>query len=84
MSDKPSVFNLHVSGQKDPHIFEPGEIPNNLFLAINERVENDIGIPERNIYVKHYMDMDLLKGQPFENDVRALVGLGSKKMSPCL
>lgn len=79
MSDKPSVFNLHVSGQKDPYTFEPGEIPNNLFLAIYERVENDIGIPERNIYVKHFINMELLKGQPFEDDVRALVGLGPRR-----
>ena len=80
-NDKPSVFNLHVTGQKGPHTFEPGEVPKILFLAINERVENDIGIPERNIYVKHFIDMAILKGQPFENDVRALVGLGPKKES---
>lgn len=79
MSDKPSVFNLHVIGQKDPHTFEPGEVPNNLFLAINETMESDEGIPELNIHIKHFIDMEILKGQPFENDVRALVGLGPRR-----
>lgn len=82
MSNNPSVFNLHVTGQKGPHTFKPGEVPKILFLAINEVVENDEGIPELNIHIEHFIDMDLIKGQPFENDVRALVGLGPKKVNP--
>ena len=79
MRNNPSVFNLHVTGQKGPHTFEPGEVPKILFLAINEAVENDEGIPELNIYIKHFIDMEILTGQPFENDVRALVGLGPRR-----
>lgn len=33
---------------------------------------------------KHFINMELLKGQPFENDIRKLVGLGPKKMRSCL
>ena len=81
MTDKPGVFSLHAIGQKDPHTFEPGEIPNNLFLAINERVESDIGIPERNIYVKHFINIEILKGKPCEDEVREMIGLSPRKSS---
>lgn len=81
MSNNTSVFNLHVTGQKGPHTFEQGGTPKILFLAINEAMENDEGIPEVNIYIKHYIDMGILKGQPFENDVRALAGLGPRRSS---
>lgn len=79
MSNNPSVFNLHVTGQKGPHIFDQDELPTTLFLSIYESVRNHDGIPECNVHIKHFIDMEILKGQPFENDVRALVGLGPRR-----
>jgi len=75
MNKTPTIFNLHEIGNKSPHLFDQGEVPKSLFLAVNQRVESEDGIPEAKITVTQFIRLDLLKGKPYEDEVRELVGL---------
>lgn len=73
--DKPKIFQIISPGGKDTHIFEKGEVPKTLFLCLAERYTADDGVPEAHASVKIFIDADLFRGQTFENEVRALIGL---------
>ncbi len=79
MNKTPALFNLHEIDKKYPHLFDPGEVPKSLFLAINQSVESEDGIPEAKITVTQFIRLDLLKGKPYEDEVRGMVGLPPRK-----
>ena len=44
MNKTPALFNLHEIDKKYPHLFDPGEVPKSLFLAVNQHVESEDGV----------------------------------------
>ena len=80
MNKTPALFNLHEIDKKHPHLFDPGEGPKSLFLAVNQHVESEDGIPEAKITVTQFIRLDLLKGKPYEDEVREMVGLPPRKV----
>ena len=80
MNKTPALFNLHEIDKKYPHLFDSGEVPKSLFLAINQPVESEDGIPEAKITVTQFIRLDLLKGKPYEDEVREMVGLPPRKV----
>ena len=80
MNKTPALFNLHEIDKKYPHLFDPGEVPKSLFLAVTQHVESEDGIPEAKITVTQFIRLDLLKGKPYEDEVREMVGLPPRKV----
>ena len=80
MSKTPGIFNLHELDKKYPHLFDPGEVPKSLFLAITQPIDSEDGIPEARATVAHFIRLDLLKGKPYEDEVREMVGLPPRKV----
>lgn len=79
IEDKPKIFQIISPGGKETHLFEKGEIPKTLFLCLAERHVAEDGVAEALASVKIFIDADLFKGQTFENEVRALIGLKPRK-----
>lgn len=75
MSKAHYLFNVHEASSKSPHFFEQGELPKSLFLAINQPIESEDGIPEARATVTQFIRLDLLKGKPYEDEVREMIGL---------
>jgi hypothetical protein len=75
MSKAPGIFNLHEVGNKNPHLFGKEELPKSLFLALNHSVESQDGIPEANITITQFIRLDLIKGKPYENEIREMINL---------
>ncbi len=75
MSKAPKIFNLHEVGNKNPHLFGKEELPKSLFLALNHSVESQDGIPEANITITQFIRLDLIKGKPYENEIREMINL---------
>ena len=80
MNKTPALFNLHEIGKKYPHLFEPGEVPKSLFLVVNQPIDSEDGIPEARATVTQFIRLDLLKGKPYEDEVREMVGLPPRKV----
>jgi hypothetical protein len=69
------IFSLHVPGSTNPHIFPKGEAPDHLFLAVGEFLDPEDNTPVVEMKVRHFIDIAVLKGKPYEDEVRALIGL---------
>jgi hypothetical protein len=69
------IFNLQAPGSAGPHIFPKGEAPDHLFLAVSEFSDSEDGDPQADMKVRHFIDIGVLKGKPYEDEVRALIGL---------
>jgi hypothetical protein len=73
--DKPKIFQIIAPGQRETHLFEAGETPKTLFLCLSERSVSEDGAPEAHARIKIFIDTDTFKGQPYEDDIRTLIGL---------
>jgi hypothetical protein len=69
------IFNLQAPGSAGPHIFPKGEAPDHLFLAVSEFSDSEDGVPQADMKIRYFIDIDVLKGKPYEDEVRALIGL---------
>jgi hypothetical protein len=69
------IFNLQAPGSTGSHIFPKGEAPDHLFLAVSEFSDSEDGVPQADMKVRHFIDIGVLKGKPYEDEVRALIGL---------
>ncbi len=72
-------FQLLLTREKHPHIFAKGTVPTLFPTCINELDDPEGDIPVVDIRIHHLIDINVLNGKPYEDDVRALVGLSPRK-----
>jgi len=80
MTESGKIFQLHLANVKHPHIFEKGTVPNNIFAIISEYDDPEGDIPVVDHRVRHLIDFSLLKGKPYEDEVREMIGLPPRKI----
>jgi hypothetical protein len=74
------IFQLHFAKGKYPHIFAKGTVPTLFPTCINEYDDAEGDIPCVDLRIQFLIDINILKGKPYENEVREMVGLSTRKV----
>jgi hypothetical protein len=74
------IFQLHLARVKHAHIFEKGTVPTLFPTCINEYDDPEGDIPCVDLRIHHLIDINILNGKTYEDEVRELVGLPPRKM----
>ncbi len=80
MMTENKIFQLHLARVNRPHIFAKGTVPTLFPTCINEYDDPEGDIPVANLRIHWFIDVDVLKGKPYEDEVRELVGLPPRKV----
>ena len=72
------LYQIYVARAKYPHIFEKGTVPIVFPICVSEYEDPEGDIPVVDLRIHYLIDINVLKGKPYEDEVRALVGLPNK------
>ena len=73
-------FQLHLARVNHPHIFAKGTVPTLFPTCINELDDPEGDIPCVDLRVQFLIDINVLNGKPYEDEVREMVGLPPRKI----
>ena len=73
------IFQLHLDRVKNAHIFDKGTVPTLFPTCINEYDDPEGDIPCVDLRIQFLIDINVLNGKSYEDEVREMVGLPPRK-----
>ncbi len=73
-------FQLLLTREKHPHIFAKGTVPTLFPAYIYEHLDPEGDIPCVDLRIQFLIDINILNGKPYEDEVRGMVGLPPRKV----